>query len=297
MKYLFLVLVAIVAGLFAPSLSSVFGSIASWLLAGIFFFSALHLDTAQQSSLVLKLRSVLLVNVLMLVLFPIVVYLVAQVLVPTMSLTLLLLAAMPAGMTAPFLTKLIGGREDYALVLTISTSLLAPITVPVVIKLLTGSIVAVSFMEMFSSLALVIFLPFALAQFVKKFFPRQLWRERRWHAIVSTILLLMIIAGIVAGQADYILGGLLTGQTVKQLLVLVVFFAVLHLVGYWALGVRKRGERLATTVCLTYMNFTLAIVIANQFFGDPKVVVPVVLSVLPWAILLPIFKRLVTRAL
>ena len=43
-------------------------------------------------------------------------------------------------------------------------------------------------------------------------------------------------------------------------------------------------KRIAATVSIAYMNFTLAIYIATTFFPDPHIVLPIIISAIPWSI-------------
>ena len=58
---------------------------------------------------------------------------------------------------------------------------------------------------------------------------------------------------------------------------------------------RVRSDRVTVTICLTFMNFTLAIFLAGQYFPQPNVLVPVILSVIPWSLLLIPFRALTAR--
>jgi BASS family bile acid:Na+ symporter len=158
------------------------------------------------------------------------------------------------------------------------------------IKLLAGTSVDVSFFEMFLTLAKVIFIPFVLAQIIKKFAQRQILAIAPTFKPISVVLLGLLIAAVVSKQADPILAGLKDGQSWIYLGYLFGLFIVFHIVGYMTVFWRTHRDRITTTVCMAYMNFTLAIVLANEFFNEPEIVVPVVLSVLPWAILLSPFK-------
>ena len=40
------------------------------------------------------------------------------------------------------------------------------------------------------------------------------------------------------------------------------------------------------------MNFTLAIELVNEFFSEPEIIVPVVLSIVPWTIIFIPFKHI-----
>jgi len=264
-------------------------------MGAIFFLSALKIDLKKAASYLAYEKMLVVVNVFMLIVLPIVVYYGTRLVFPDLAFAFLILAAMPAGMTTPLLVDISGGRQSLALVLTISTSLLAPFTIPFVIKLVAGTAIAVSFYAMFFSLAKVIFIPFILANVIKYFWGRKIGKISHTFKPISIIFLGLLIMGIVAKQADAIISGLQGGESLKYLVIMFVFFIVLHVFGYFLIFWRDKGDRITITVCLTYMNFTLAIYLVDQFFTDPNIVIPVILSVLPWVMLLVPFKYLMRK--
>lgn len=281
-SYIFVLAASLAVGLFVPDIGARLSPYSTFFLQVIFFLSSLKLDFGTLAAEAKAFRTVAMVNVYMLVAFPVVTYLVARVVAPEYALPLLLLAAMPAGMTSPLLAELVGGSVALALVLTMSTSLLAPITVPLVVKLLAGSAVTVPVLKMFLSLFTVIVVPFILAQIVRRLAHDRIKATFATFKPISITLLGLLIIGVVSQRAAEIRGNV--GLFVGALVVLTVFFFLLHIAGYWGVPGLGRGQRLATTVCLTYMNFTLAIYLAGKFFPQPEVLVPVVLSVFPWSI-------------
>ena len=192
-------------------------------------------------------------------------------------------------MTAPLLTEIVRGRQSLSLVLTVVTSLLAPITAPFLIQYFAGTVVEVSFWEMFNLLAIVIYIPFVFAQVLKTKLQIQINKISKTFTSLSTILLGVLIAVIVARQAEMILGG---WGNILHLVYLFIFFAILHIVGYFFASGQDRKNTLAVVVCFSYMNFTLAIELVNKFFTEPKIIIPVVLSIIPWAIIFIPFKRI-----
>ncbi len=96
------------------------------------------------------------------------------------------------------------------------------------------------------------------------------------------MLLGLLIAGIIATQAGSIQTNVM--QFIPALIILCIFFLILHVAGYWTAPWLEHKKRLATTVCLTYMNFTLAIYLASKFFPMPTILIPVILSVIPWSL-------------
>ncbi len=265
------------------------------LLSAIFFLSALEIDLKKAASYLAYEKMLIVVNVFMLIVLPIVVYYGTRLVFPDLALAFLILAAMPAGMTAPLLAGISGGRQSLALLFTISTSLLAPFTIPFVIKLVAGTVITVSFYAMFFSLAKVIFIPFILANVVKYFWGRKIGEISQLIRPTSIILLGLLIMGIVAKQADTIISGLQGGESLRYVGIMFAFFIALHVLGYFLIFWRDKRDRITITVCLTYMNFTLAIYLVDQFFEDPNIAIPVILSVLPWVMLLVPFKYLMRK--
>lgn len=295
-SYLFVLLAALLIGLLVPQAQA----LVAWntlLLQAIFFLSSLKLDAKRFLVSLKDWKTVLVTGAFMLVVLPLLVRLALawtpEALAPV-AFALFLLAAMPSGMTSPLLVELAGGNQPLALVITISSSLLAPFTVPLLVQAAYGTSVHVDALAMFQTLALVIFVPFAVAMGVRRVAPGHVKRLAPKTKPISTVLLGLLIAGAVAPHGDRLLASARTSPATFLALVvgLFAFFAALHLLGFYAAWWKKRGDRQTVSVCLTYMNFTLAIFLASTYFPDPGIVLPLVLSILPWATLLPAWKRL-----
>lgn len=295
-SYLFVLLVSIAVGLFLPE-ARVFIPWNTLILQAIFFLSSLKIDIRGVARDLSDWKLLLAVNAVMLVGLPLAVRLVVEPFLPSVGFSLFLLAAMPIGMTTPLLVEVMGGKQTLALVLTAVSSFLAPFTIPLVTRLAYGASVSVDVFSMFRSLALVIFVPFLLAELAKRAAPRLIARVNTRTKPVSIVLLGLLIAGAVANQSDAIREIVRTGWGDALLLVvgLYAFFIVLHVVGYWSIWWKPREIRRTVAVCLVYMNFTLAIFLANRFFPRPDVILPLVLSILPWATLLPAWKKVSAR--
>jgi len=298
-SYLFVLVVALLVGLLVPQAQA----LAAWntlILQAIFFLSSLKLDAKQFLKLAKDWKTLLVSAGFMLVALPLLVR-IALLWLPgsagAVAFALFLLAAMPSGMTSPLLVELVNGNQPLALVITISTSLLAPFTVPLMVQFAYGATVQVDALGMFKTLALVIFLPFAVAMIVKALLPKFIAKVSPKTKPYSTILLGLLIAGAVAPHGDRIIAFART-DILGFLLIIVslfVFFAVLHLFGLYAAWWKKRHDRQTVAICLTYMNFTLAIFLAGKYFPDTNIVLALVLSIIPWATLLPLWKKASAR--
>lgn len=290
-SYLVVLLAAMSIGLAFPHIGLAVSPLTTIFLQIIFFLSSLKFDVRQMKQGMSQIRPLLFANLYMLILLPAAVYAAARFLAPQFAVALMLLAAMPAGMTSMLLTELVGGSVSYALILTMTTSLLAPVTVPLVVKFLAGASVTMSAVSMFGTLLNIIVAPFLLAQIVRYFAREKIKATFFTFKPISLFLLGLIILSVVSQQADQIIHNIFT--FVPALAALAVFFIILHFAGYYGFPRLGRPERLATVVCLTYMNFTLAIYLAGRFFPDPNILIPVVLSVFPWSVGMVVFKAVV----
>lgn len=294
-SYVFILCAAIAAGFLLPA-THLLVPYNTLILQAIFLLSSLKLDVGEVLAHGKDWKLLLASNALLLIIFPLVIRAIAPALVPDLAFPLFLLAAMPAGMTTPLLVEVVGGRHALALVVTITTSLLAPLTVPLMTKLAYGTEITVDAWAMFQNLLLVIFLPFLIAMALKRLLPKVVKRANSRSKPISLLLLGALVASAIAAHATDIVSAMGQGWSLLvTMIALFLFFFLHHLVGYYGLWWKPREDRLTLSVCLTYMNFTLAIYLASRYFPDPKTLLPLVLSILPWATLLPVWKKLSAR--
>lgn len=295
-SYLFIVVLALGAGLLFPKQLIHLAPFTTLFLQIVFFLTSLKLEPKNIFKHAKDWRVLVVANLFMLIVLPVAVFFLANLLVPSLAVALMLLAAMPSGMTSPLLVEVVKGNTGLALVLTLTTALLAPFTIPLVIQVLAGTAVTVSALTMFGKLAFVIILPFGLAQLVRHFWHRHLKVTFFTFKPISLVLLGLLIAGEIAKQAWVITNGF-GASLLIQLLILTVFIALLWIAGYAVIFWRPAKDRLTSAVCLTFMNFTLAIYLAGNFFPDPNVLLSAVLIIFPWALLLLPFKYALQRFL
>lgn len=290
-SYLAVMVASLLIGLFVPFARYLI-PLNTLLLQIIFFLSCLKIDLKQMKGSAKDWRFLLLSNFLMLIAFPIIVWFLIGSLYPETGLALFLLAAMPAGTTTPLLVEIVGGKQATAMVLTVTTALLAPITIPLLTKYLYGATVNVDAFNMFKQLALVIFVPFVLALLVRRLNLSFVNKIKSKTKPISIAMLGLLIIGAVSKESASIIS---MSKDWWQLFVLIgslfVFFLFTHFVGYYIFWWKNHDEKNTASITLTYMNFTLAIYLASQFFPRPGVLLPLVLCILPWATLLPLWKQ------
>lgn len=292
-SYIAVVLLALALGLSFPQWFGTLSGFGMFFLQIIFFLSSLRLDLKGLISSFSDIPMLFLSALFMLILFPVAVYGIVFFLAPQLLVPLILLAAMPSGMTSPLLAEIMGGNKELALTLTLTTSFLAPFTVPFVMSILVGTAVAIDVWAMFANLTLVIFVPFIIGQVVRKPLHGAIAKTQQWFKPLSIILLGLLIAGALSHQTSFIISTLESTSAFMLLVILSVFIALLFVVGYLSFFWRSCNDRLTIAVSLTFMNFTLAIHLAATFFPDPAILLPTVLIIIPWALLFYPFRTAV----
>lgn len=292
--YLLVILIALPLGWFGHEQLSFLTNLNSYFLAIIFFFGALKIHPKEIALLNKQKGTIALFNLGMLIVLPIIVFIVVKTLIPTLTLPLLILAAMPTGMAAPLLTEIVGGRQSLALAITVTSSLLAPITVPLVIKLLSGINVEVNFWEMFFSIATIIVLPFIVAWILQRLVPKQIKKNERYFSPLSIITLGMLLTGVIAQQTNNAVAYFKLETIIWYLLIVSIFMAFFYLAGYiFAIG-RAQKDKITLTVGFANMNFTLAIFLAHRYFNSPEVILPITVAVVPWFVFIIMIKFLIS---
>lgn len=294
-SYIVIVVIAMSAGLIFSKYVAFFSNYTQIMLAAICFLSALKLDISAIESSLKDVKMLFIENALMLIVFPVAIYFLMRLIAPQFAIAFMILAAMPSGMTTPLLSEVAGGRQALALVLTASTSLLAPFTIPFVFYLLLGSKISMDFGSMIWSLSKVMILPIVLAVAVRPMLVKPIKASMYTFKPISIILLGLLIMGIVGQEGSSIIDAFHGVEFIWALVGLFILFALFHMIGYFAAPWRDRQDRITMSICLTYMNFTIAIFLAGKYFNDPHVIVPVILATIPWSLMVVPFSTLMKR--
>jgi BASS family bile acid:Na+ symporter len=288
---------ALGCGLAFPDWFVPYAGLTGVLLQFIFFASGLRIDFRAILTELRDVRLFVVVTLFRLAIFPFFVYLIVGFFFPSLVVPLVLLAAMPAGMTSPLFVDMIRGNVPLALLLTAGTSLLSVMTLPIILSLLGGASTAFDPGTMFRTLVFIMVVPLAIAQVVRFFsFGRMLIARGQSFTRVGSILALwLLIATVASKNSQAIQYGFEGGEVFKAFLIMSGLLVCFHLgcyaLSYW----RSRKDRITVTLALSYMNFTLAIFLAETLFRDPGAILVVILSMLPWNIGLIVFQWLVRR--
>ncbi len=281
-----LALAGIAGGVAFPGPARVFAPYVIYFMMTILFLAFLTIDFAALVRITGSDLAEAAVWVAMkLVALPLVVWGLCRWLAPEFALPALLLSGVSTGVTAPFFSNLLGADTTRVLQLTVITSLLVPLSLPSLVKLLAAAELDIPYWHMVRMLLQVIFLPLAAALVVKRWLPRLLSLLDRLRYPLSVTLFLLINLGVFSTYAEFILAH----RAQVAATVLVAFgLATFYIAWGLALGgfSGRRLNGLTGAVGLTFINNVLIVVFAARFFGPEA-------PLLAAAYLLPYFLMLI----
>jgi predicted Na+-dependent transporter len=290
------ILLGIILGLVFPQRLQVLNTFSTQLLILVFFFSSLRLSLGEVLAYAKDWRMLVVTSLYMLVIMPFALWLPTSFLSSEWSIALLILGAMPTGMTIALMAEFFGGKTSLALVITTVTSLLAPFTIPLVTKVAVGQSVDIDVLRMFWSLFLTIVAPFMLAMLVKRAAPKQVQKFDGVWRNLSVVAFGILITGIVASTQGG--GGIVfTMNDAWMMLVSMALLGVMTWIAYYIVWWRPAADRMTIALCMLYLNNTLALFVGERFFRDLGVVPKQVLLLLVVNALLPLLKLAAIRVL
>ena len=222
-------------------------------------------------------RAVLVILGCQVVLLPLIGFAIAEVagLAPELAVGLLLLAASPGGTTANLFSHLFRGDVALNITLTAVNSVLALVTLPVVVNLAIAryldesSGVGVQLSKMVQVFAIVL-IPVGIGMLVRSRAPRFADAADRPVRIASAVILLLVVVGAILGEDN-------VGEYFAQVgLVTTVFCALSLAVGFFVprlLGLSP-AQCVASGFEIGIHNSTLAIAVALTVLGNTTIGVP-----------------------
>lgn len=292
-KYFWAFLIAgICLGLWLPVPFKIPGYLPELLLGMMLFFVFLKIDALEILEKMRNYKMMISVSIVYMIIIPVLFYFMFILIDRELALGILLLTAMPAGVSTPALTDILKGNISLAMSVAIITQMIAPFTVPLLFWIIGTEGLDINKLQLFRDIAILVFLPLLISQLFKRYFP--LLINRNIHLITSANIFLLFSFVYIAISSQ---SGVILDNPVSLLLktaVLYLVFILLHAAGYFLYPKETRENRIALAVTSAYMNNGLAIVLASTYFG-PDILVLMVLSEIPWNTLLAPFRRIARR--
>lgn len=186
-------------------------------------------------------------------------------------------AAAPAEITSPLLAHLAGGALAGSLSVMSVSVVLAPVTMPVILRVVLGEAVPVPVVSILLSLLLTVALPLVVGSALHTLAGAKESLERLGPALSAAMVVLLVFA--VAG------GGRQAGlPSLAEVALLGLFAFLLMAVGFgagWLAGFRTdRGDRLTLVFTTGMREFGIATAVALSFFGTEAALFPALYGVL-----------------
>ena len=284
---LMVVLVSMLGGILFPAFGSIFRHYPLYCLMILLFLSFLSIEIKTiWDTLKYSIVKIICLTLLKIVLLPIAIYYVFRVIAPSYAVAALLLSGISTGVVAPFISNLVKGNSSLVMVMVVVTSVLIPFTLPALIKVILGQSVNIPLSDMVRMLALVIFIPFLVAECLRKLAPPVLPIIMKVRFTVSLILFAIVNLGIFSRYADFFYREPIAIITATS--TAIVLSVIYCAVGIACMFKKPIGDQLAGAITLGNMNNVLIIVFASRFFGPLEPTVAAIYILPFFGLLIPL---------
>lgn len=218
-----------------------------------------------------------------LIVLPCIIYLAVAKLIPAYALGVLLLAGVSTGLSASFFAGLVGASIPLVLTMTVVTTLLLPVTLPLIVKVLIGRELHFDLVGLAGLLAAMIFVPFLTSWLFRRVSPKlSNWVEEHSYPI-SLVLFAAMNLGAFGLYAPFLRAH--QAQVVFAVLVGFGLAAFLASTGMILFRSSPPPERIAAAGALGWINNVLVIVLGS-YFNDPLTSVMAALYLIPYYVLI-----------
>jgi bile acid:Na+ symporter, BASS family len=290
-RYFWVFLLAgLLFGLLYPAFNDILMSLLKPILMIMLFFVFLKTDPILILENIKDYKLMIYIVTIYMLIIPVLFFVSVNIFDPDLAVGVLLLTAMPAGVSSPTLTDIAKGNIALSMSIVIITSLLAPFTVPLLFGLIKFKNISINPLAIFKDLAIFVFLTMIIAQIIKKYFPLTIIKKQHLFTSINILLLFLLVYAVMGSQRDVIINDSLS--VIWQIVFLYLIFILLHIIGYLIGYKQNKENKVAIAIGAAYMNNGMAIVLAATHFG-PSILVLMVLSEIPWNTLLAPFKRII----
>lgn len=270
-----------------PDFGSRFQALPFYCLMINFFLSYLSIDLVDVwQALKGHGGQILAFTVMKLAILPVIIYLMFYWIAPQYALSALLLTGVSAGVVSPMISNMVRGNSSLVLVVVVITSVLAPFTLPALIKIVVAKEVAISFMAMLKMLATVIFIPILIVEFIRYLLPRIVAPILKFQFPVSLLMFALINLGVFYRYETFFKKEPFV--IIMATVVVFVLAAIYCIVGILFFRRGSLENQLAGAVMLGNLNNVLVIVFASEFFGPIEPLVAAMYMIPFFVIVIPL---------
>jgi BASS family bile acid:Na+ symporter len=263
---LLVIFFSVLAAIMMPRIGALFQPFPLYLMMLLLFLSFLSINLDAVFHLARKFfRSILFLSFLKAIALPIGIYYLCKALYPSYAIAALLLSGISTGVVAPFISNVVKANSPLVLVMVVITSLIAPFTLPAIAKMLLSRSVDISLVSMIRMLCLVLFVPLAAVETLRRLWPPGVESIMKRQFPLSLITIALINLGVFSKYADFFHQK--PSAILEAVVVAIVLAGIYLLVGITALPKAAVENQLAAAISMGNINNVLIIVFASQFFG------------------------------
>jgi BASS family bile acid:Na+ symporter len=195
----------LIMGLSYPVYTDFLMSLLQPFLMVMLLFVFIKTDVAQIFQQMKNYQHMAFIVFMFMVFVPVLLFEATNLFNPELAIGILLLTAMPAGAASPALTDIVKGNTALSTSILITTSIIAPFTVPVLFWALKIDGLSVSPLWIFKSLAGIIFLPLVLSVVVRRYYADFIVKTSHLFTSFNIFLLTLMVFAVIGSQRNVIL--------------------------------------------------------------------------------------------
>ncbi len=270
-----------------PDFGARFQALPFYCLMVNFFLSYLSIDLADVwKALKVNGRDVLGFTVLKLAILPVIIYFIFCFIAPQYALAAMLLTGVSTGVVSPMISNMVKGNSSLVLVVVVITSILAPFTLPALIKIVLAQEVTISFPAMLKMLATVIFIPIILVEMIRYLTPWLVAPILKIQFPVSLLMFAFINLGVFYRYAPFFKKE--PSVIIMATIIVFVLAAIYCAVGIFFFRKGPLHNHLAGAVMLGNINNVLVIVFSSEFFGPVEPLVAAMYMIPFFVLVIPL---------
>lgn len=255
---------AFFVGLVVPDISFIPKEVVPSILAVIILVSCskIKLEDFKQ----FRARDVAGFVVVRFVIIPVMLFAFTQAMMPTYTLSVLMLSLLPCGATLAAVMSVVGGSAGLGLTATTLTSLLAPVSIPVAFAFLSGVNVEIDILGMFITLVLTVICPVVVYFGCIRRFERVKLSLRRNSSALSCLLICVNVVIVVSYQQDKFFENF--GFLLQTLMVGGGAYLFFFVVGWFFFMRGSKTQKVSYALMSGNNNINLGISLAVLFLPD-----------------------------
>lgn len=197
------------------------------------------------------------------------------------ALAALLIASLPTGVSSPAMTHVLGGQVTLTAMITLTSTLFAPLTMPALFSLASAESAGPTPEQLFSSLLVILILPCAAFLLLRHVRPIKT-KVAHYGKAATVVLVALMLAIVVGKQQEMVLQDIpkLIAMVGLTWLILSSLLSAGWLVGRWL----DKPQQKALAISSGFNNAALGVALAALHFSPP-VILMMVGAELAWTLL------------